>query len=168
MKQAVEFITDPRDVVRYLSSPEGSRDWAIGLRYEVQSLANQTNGDVTHLGYCLSALYESKAWRNFRTEQDHPFESFEEFCRSKAPHGLGINWRKAKALLDQCSEARPANGSPSPPLPDNSFTNGASRASCHLPPLIQAKQACRELSRLEQADLLRWLQRLTSIREGDR
>jgi hypothetical protein len=167
MKQAGEFITDPKDVVRYLSSPEGSREWAIGLRYEVQSLADQANGDTTHLGYCLQALHDSKGWRSFRSEQDQPFDSFEEFCRSRPPHGLGLNWRKARAILDQCQESKPA-APPRAVANGNGFSNGASRVNASLPPLIQAKQACRELSRLEQADLLRWLQRLTAIREGDR
>jgi hypothetical protein len=166
MKPAVEIITDPRDVVRYLSSPEGSRDWAIGLRYEVQAHAGHTDGDATHLADCLYALYDSKGWRYLRTGQGGSFESFEEFCRAKPPYGLGLNWRKARTILDQSQESTPAKDAPKPPPNGNGFTNGTSRATAHLPPLIQAKQACRGLSRLEQADLLRWLQQLTAIREG--
>jgi hypothetical protein len=140
MRAALQSASYSADRVRLLSAPEGSRDWALGMRYEIQVSAAQPGADPEYIRHCLIALRCSGGWRLLQTSRDTPFRSFHQFCLAPLPHGLGLTRGQVEGFLR---------------LPVRPSGKGMDRPSSRALDLV--KQACLELRPAERADLLRWL-----------
>jgi hypothetical protein len=147
MPAFAECAPHPGKLVRLLSAPEGSRDWALGMRCEIQISVGQPGSDAEYIGQCLRALLRTRGWRLLRTARDTPFRSFLQFCRAPRPQGLGLTRAQVEAYIELPAQVAPAD-SPSP-------ADEASAAPS--PELDGAKEACQKLSQADRADLLRWL-----------
>jgi hypothetical protein len=88
-----------QELVRLLSAPEGSRDWAQGMRYEIQSQAGRAGADPGYVAQCLGALLRSRGWRLLRTARGTPFRSFLRLCRARRPYGLGLRPAEVEAFV---------------------------------------------------------------------
>lgn len=89
-----------RFLVRLLSAPEGSLDWAVGIRIEIQDCASRPESDQAYVARCLKLLLRTKGWRLLKTAAGTPFRSFEDFCHAARPFGLGLTKAEVKAVLD--------------------------------------------------------------------
>jgi hypothetical protein len=145
----------PREMVRLLSAPEGSLDWAKGMRYEIQVGARQPDADREYIGQCLRALVRSRGWRLLRTAQKSPFRSFLQFIQAPQPHGLGLTPGEVDAFLEaRVGEGVTEHGQLTPSRTVND--NGASKG------LSLVRRACLKLTPSERLELLRWLRNLES------
>jgi hypothetical protein len=142
-------------MVRLLSAPEGSLDWAKGMRYEIQVGARQPDADREYIGQCLRALVRSRGWRLLRTAHGNPFRSFLQFIQAPQPHGLGLTPGEVDAFLEaRVGEGVAGHGQVTPPRTVNA--NAPSKG------LSLVRRACLKLTPSERAELLRWLRNLES------
>lgn len=95
-----ERLPSASELVRLLSTPEGSRDWAIGLRYETQAHLGQADPDWEYVAHCLGALLRSSGWRLLRGARGQPFRSFIQLCRAPRPHGLGLTREQVQTVVE--------------------------------------------------------------------
>jgi len=140
-------------MIRLLSAPEGSLDWAVGMRYEVQVNAAQADPDRLYIGQCLRALIRSGAWRHLRNDKKKPFRSFVHFFEAPCPHGLGMSREEIETFLEPALQPeggdRKAAGLSSAP-PRNGYSSE----------LKLVQRECLRLTPDERGDLVRWLQNL--------
>jgi hypothetical protein len=151
-----QAVPQPGNLVRLLSSPEGSQDWALGMRYEIQVCAGQLDADQDYVGQCLRALLRTRGWRLLRTARDAPFRSFLQFCLAPRPHGLGLTRGDVETLIglrDEGPSAADRNGTEEAPA----ATEPGRAEGTPSRALNMAKAACKKLSPTDRADLLRWL-----------
>jgi hypothetical protein len=153
MVASLELTRPPGDLVRLLSAPEGSLDWAVGMRYEIQVSVAQPEADREYIGQCLHGLMRTGAWRLLRNVKNTPFRSFIQLVESPRPHGLGLTREEIEAFLEPAlnpnEDERKAAASPSDG-PPNGFSSE----------LKLVQRSCLKLTPKERADLLSWLQKL--------
>jgi hypothetical protein len=86
--------------IHLLSAPEGSLEWALGMKYEIQEGIGQASADQAYIGECVRGLLRSGAWRLLRSANGTSFTSFMQFCYGRRPHGLGLTRARVEAVLD--------------------------------------------------------------------
>jgi hypothetical protein len=153
MFATLESAPPPSKMIRLLSAPEGSQDWAVGMRYEIQVSAAQPEPDHLYIGQCIRALIRCGGWRHLRNSKKKPFRSFVQFFEAPCPHGLGMSRDEIEIFLEPAPQPaageREAGAFPGD-RPPNGFSNG----------LKLVQRECLRLSQEEREDLLRWLQQL--------
>jgi hypothetical protein len=95
-----EHVPSAGELVRLLSAPQGSRDWAVGLRYEIHTQVNQAETDWEYVSHCLGGLLRSGGWRLFRSARGKSFRSFIQFCLAPHPYGLGLTEEQVRTAVE--------------------------------------------------------------------
>jgi hypothetical protein len=149
----LESAPPPSKMIRLLSAPEGSLDWAMGMRYEIQVSAAQPDPDFLYIGQCLRALLRSGAWRQLRNDKKKHFRSFVQFFEAPCPHGLGMSQEEIETFLEPTLQSTGKEGK-------TGGLTGAPSANGFSKELKLVQRECLRLTPEERGDLLRWLQQL--------
>ena len=72
-----------------LAAPPGTRDWAVAVRLQIQSLLKDSESSARHLDTWRKAMEKYEGWRTLINEDGKPFASYADFCKAKQPWGLG-------------------------------------------------------------------------------
>ena len=99
MPNSMTSDTPPGGLIHLLSAPEGSLCWAVGMRKEIQSCADQPEVDTEYLGHCLQLLLRTGGWRLLRDANGDSFGSFIQLCFAPRPRGLGLTRAGVEAAL---------------------------------------------------------------------
>lgn len=86
----VERVTDLGDVGD-LSAEPGSRAWAVATLLLIQSHLHKTTSNADHLDAHLRGMREHKAWRHLVDGRGSAFPTYEAFCSTPEPFGLGYD-----------------------------------------------------------------------------
>lgn len=72
-----------------LSAPPGSAKWATAVRIEIQCLLKNRASTVQHLRTWCDSFREREGWKSLKNPKGQPFLSWDEFCLTPPPYGLG-------------------------------------------------------------------------------
>lgn len=145
------------ELIRLLSAPEGSEDWAQGMLREIHVCMDRSRKEQVHIIDCLHAIHRTNSWRHLRTARGANFRTFVSFCQAARPYGLGLTPEQAQTLLAQKesldegangSEQSPAAIADAPWLVDRSIK----------PNFELARHLCSILSIEDRERLIRWLE----------
>jgi len=77
----------------------GSRSWSIFLRDELRTLIKDTkfNSDILR-GY-RNTFIKYRGWEALTKRYDKPFVSYEDFCTTKPPFGLGYEPEEIEEII---------------------------------------------------------------------
>lgn len=144
------------ELIRLLSAPEGSEDWAQGMLREIHVCMDRSRKEQVHIIDCLQAIHRSNGWRHLRTARGANFRSFASFCQAARPYGLGLTAEQAQTLLEQkASIDEDGDGQASPLIPAGDAPWIVDRSI--KPNFELARHLCSILSIEDRERLIRWL-----------
>jgi hypothetical protein len=73
-----------------IDAPIGSREWAIAIRGKILLEWNNKESITIHLMRLRATFTKHQAWQTLSDRRGRPFRSWEAFCRSPKPYGLGL------------------------------------------------------------------------------
>lgn len=117
----------PLDEVGDISAPPGSREWALAVRLELQSVLHDTTYSGERLQRLLRAMEQHAGYQHLAGSDGEPFLTYRAFCIAAPPFGLGYD----PAVLDRLgregktAQTRMADVAPlrSPGRPSNKGMN---------------------------------------------
>lgn len=80
-------------------APRGSRDWAVWYAGEIWGLYGEARTSVGCLEGNLRSLKKFEAHKLCAQANGKPFRSWQHFCDTRRPFGLGIGYELAEAIL---------------------------------------------------------------------
>ncbi len=116
MRQQPTVRTSVLDELGDIYAEKGSRPWAIAVRERTRSLIGDSQANSMHIESMRDLITDTEAYRILEDRQGNPFTSYEVFCVTPAPWGLGyspgvidhiIAERKQREVEDRAAEAKP-------------------------------------------------------------
>jgi hypothetical protein len=93
-------------------APPGTRPWAVAVRDGIWSQYQDKKSAEDHLKSRVELFVEHEGWRALCDRRGRPFESWEAFCRSPRPFGLGLKPEVLEAEIDRRAKLRAGPGRP--------------------------------------------------------
>jgi hypothetical protein len=87
------------------SAPPGTTDWTIAIRREICLLLDRHDCDYKRLQSLIAAVRENEAWLALTNKDGAPFTSFESFCATPEPYGLGYRLADIDAIIAERKDA---------------------------------------------------------------
>jgi hypothetical protein len=94
------IMDDPGDI----AAPPGSKPWAVAVCLDIQTTLNDINGDAQHLRVMVNLCREHKGHRQLVNRRGKPYATFEEFCTTPQPWGLGYSKDDIDAIIAERHE----------------------------------------------------------------
>ena len=83
-----------------LSAKPGSPDWSIALKLEMQSYLHDIRFDAEQIKAWLKLFQENSGFEVLaKNLNGDKFESWEEFCETRKPFGLGCSLDELQKIL---------------------------------------------------------------------
>lgn len=82
-----------------LSAPPGSRSWSTAVKWEIQKHIHDYMFAVQCLEEYFEMFAEHKGWSQLNGYTTEPFQSLEEFCKTRQPMGLGYSPNTINAII---------------------------------------------------------------------
>jgi transposase-like protein len=88
-----------------LDATPGSRPWAIAVADVLRRELRATRESNRHLFVMLDGFMEHRAWEQLPDERGYAFATFDAFCATRSPFGLGIDPKVIDELRKQRTPA---------------------------------------------------------------
>jgi hypothetical protein len=85
-------------------APWGSRPWCLAMLRTVVRDKHDTATKASDLRRHMILLRDNEHWRELSDAKGVPFPSWEDFCRSSEPFGLGLATRQVEAVLTETDD----------------------------------------------------------------
>lgn len=72
-----------------LSAPPGSRPWAVAMKLHLLTTYQKRDDEENHLRLMRDGFLKYQGWSVLVDADGQPFSSWDEFCRTPSPYGLG-------------------------------------------------------------------------------
>ena len=92
--QPLNDIGDP-------AAPPGSMPWCKARKFELLQKLRDSKSTVLRLKFDLQSMRDNNYYFGLNNKDGSPIETWEAFCRSEPPWGLGIDPEFADALMDE-------------------------------------------------------------------
>ncbi len=100
MNSRLETVAqDVTDLIGDWSAPEGSEPWAKALRVGLQRCVDKVDLYPSELRALVDKAMKHAAWTKLADAEGQPFPTFESFCSTKRPCGLGTSYAVIKPYL---------------------------------------------------------------------
>jgi hypothetical protein len=93
------------DLIGDIYAPEGSPEWAAGMRWEIQKLLHRHDFDHRMLQTCVENFLSLEGWKKLTDKNGRPFLSYTDFCTTPKPFGLGRSPDEIKQIIADCKKA---------------------------------------------------------------
>lgn len=81
-------------------APIGSPDWALRIRLKMQAIVNAVEDKPDALRRYIELARRHRAWTMMHKKDGSFFATFEEFCETRQPWGLGRSWSELKPYVE--------------------------------------------------------------------
>lgn len=80
-------------------APKGTQERAAWLRCRVQQLLQSANFDIINFDSLMDTIEEERAYEQLEAGDGNNFETFEQFCNTRHPYGLGSERSDIQLML---------------------------------------------------------------------
>jgi hypothetical protein len=104
-RAAMDRLITAKEETGDLDATPGTRPWAIAVRRLAHNALLDERSKAKHLGNLLALIREHKGFSVLTDGQGEPFVSFEAFCQTPRPFGLGYEAQVIERIIEERKSA---------------------------------------------------------------
>lgn len=93
------------DEIGDIGAPAGTRPWAVALRMRMHAAIKDERSSAKHLHNLMALISDHKGYQSLEGPDGEPFVSFESFCKSPMPWGLGYELDAINGIINERKSA---------------------------------------------------------------